>query len=202
MNGPFSSTSPDTINISTFLHELISSICRQFSSFSHIDTEKIHVCIASNRTGGRGATFGKVVPLRFQGGQEVTYHRGKCYAMPKIEVNSIRILYLIYFYIPRFTDLAPVEKLRVIFHELYHIHPECNGDIRRFGKSGSAHGKSKKRFDTQFEREVFEFAQSIQNTSAWGFLSLDTNGIFKNYRTVLSFRMKIPKPIIIENILP
>ncbi len=198
MNGPQPSPALKAINLSDFLHDLIADICRHTSFFSHIDTEKIHICISSNRAGGRGATFGKVVPLKFKGGEEVLYHRGKCYVMPKIEVHSIRILYLIYFYMPRFTDLAPIEKLRVIFHELYHIHPEFNGDIRRFGKNGSAHGTSKKKFDTQFERELIAYSFAIRTTSVWDFLSLDTRGIFKNYQEVLSYRMKVPKPIILE----
>lgn len=196
MNEPHPSSK--AINLSDFLHDLITDVCRRISSFSHINTEKIHICISSNRAGGRGATFGKLVPLKFKGGEEVLYHRGKCYVMPKIEVNSIRILYLIYFYIPRFTDLAPLDKLRVIFHELYHIHPEFNGDIRRFGKSGSAHGKSKKQFDTKFEKEVITYSQTIHNTTAWEFLLLNTGGIFNNYREVLSCRMKVPKPIILD----
>lgn len=197
MNGTNSSPSLKAINLSEFLHALIADACGRISSFSHIDAEKIHICISSNRS-GRGATFGKVVPLKFKGGEEVLYHRGKCYVMPKIEVNSTRILYLIYFYIPRFTDLAPIEKLRVIFHELYHIHPEFNGDIRRFGRSGSAHGNSKKKFDTQFEREVVAYSHAIRNTPVWEFLTLDTRKIFENYREVLSYRMKVPKPIILE----
>ncbi len=198
MNGPHSSHALKAINISDFLHALIADACGRISFFSHIDTEKLHICISSNRAGGRGATFGKVVPMKFKGGEEILHYRGKCYAMPKIEVNSIRILYIIYFYIPRFTDLAPIEKIRVIFHELYHIHPDFNGDIRRFGKNGSVHGKSKKQFDTQFEREVISYAEEIRNTPMWEFLSLNTSEIFKNYQKVLSYRMKTPKPIILD----
>jgi hypothetical protein len=191
-------TAADTINLTSYLHTIITDIVSRFPSFSHIACEKILVCIAANRAGSRGATFGKLVPMKFKGGEDVLLHRGKYYAMPKIEMNSVKILYLVYFYIPRFTDLDPVEKLRVIFHELYHIHPDCNGDIRRFGKSGSAHGNSKKRFDTRFEREVIEYANAIRETKFWEFLSLNTKGIFATYRTVLSCRMKMPRPIPID----
>ena len=71
------------INISMALTEIISEICSLVPSFSHIDTGKIQVCISSNRNNGRGATFGKLVPLRFKGGEELLYFRGKCYAMPR-----------------------------------------------------------------------------------------------------------------------
>jgi hypothetical protein len=185
------------INISMAITEIIAEITSRVPSFGHIDTGKIQVCISSNRNNGRGATFGKLVPLRFKGGEELLYFRGKCYAMPRVFQNGTRLLYLVYFYSPRFIDLPPREKLRVIFHELYHISPEFNGDIRRFGRGGSAHGNSKKRYDLRFEKEMAEFMDHISSTRHWHFLSLDARALFSNYRKVFSHRMKTPRPAVI-----
>jgi hypothetical protein len=185
------------INISLALTDIIAGISTSVTSFSHIDPGQIQVCISSNRNNGRGATFGKLVPLRFKGGEELLYFRGKCYAMPRVFQNGTRILYLVYFYSPRFIDLPPHEKLRVIFHELYHISPDFNGDIRRFGRGGSAHGNSKKRYDLRFEREMKEFMEHLAKTRHWEFLSMDSKTLFSRYRKVLSHRMKTPKPSIV-----
>ena len=185
------------INISMAITDIIAEISSRVRSFSHIDTGKIQVCISSNRNSGRGATFGKLVPLRFKGGEELLCFRGKCYAMPQVFQNGTRLLYLVYFYSPRFIDLSPREKLRVIFHELYHISPEFNGDIRRFGKGGSAHGNSKKRYDLRFEKEMAEFMAHISSTHHWHFLSMDAGALFSTYRKVFSHRMKTPRPSVI-----
>ena len=185
------------INISHALAGIIAEISARVGSFSHIDPGRVQVCISSNRSNGRGAIFGKLVPLRFKGGEELLHYRGKCYAMPRVIRNGNRILYLIYFYSPRFIDLPPREKLRVIFHELYHISPDFNGDIRRFGRSGSAHGNSKKRYDLRFEIEMREFTELLAETDHWRFLSMDSRELFSSYGRVLSHRMKTPRPAVI-----
>ncbi len=118
--------------------------------------------------------------------------------MPRIVRDGNLLSYIIYFYSPRFLDLPPVEKLRVIFHELYHISPDFNGDIRRFGKGGSAHGSSKKRFDSRFEGELQEFMKYLIETEHWEFINLDARGLFEKYKKILSCRMKTPRPLIIS----
>ncbi len=185
------------INLSAALKDIVAEIAHRAPSFAHIDPKKLHICISSNRNNGRGATFGKLVPLKFKGGQELMYYRGRCYTIPRVVQDDTRILYLIYFYSPRFFDLSAQEKLRVIFHELYHINPDFDGDIRRFGKSGSAHGNSKKKFDLRFEMELREFLVQIAATPHWDFLAMDTAALFASYDRVVSHRMRTPKPMII-----
>lgn len=199
MNTPLQKYSqPQTINLSEIIHAIIANIAGTIPLFSHIKPEKIHVCISSNKNGCRGATLGKLVPLKFEGGKDIMYIKGKCYAMPRIEVKGKPVLYLIYFYIPRFTDLSAIEKLRVIFHELFHIHPEFNGDIRRFHHKKHAHGHSKKKFDIQFEKEVHNYMKIIHNTEFERFLKLTTREIFTHYKRVFSNKMKMPRPILIK----
>jgi len=185
------------INISSALKDIVAEIAGRVPSFEHIDPEQLQVCVSSNRNNGRGATFGKLVPLRFKGGEELLYFRGRCYAMPRVFQGDTRILYLVYFYSPRFFDLPARDKLRVIFHELYHISPEFNGDIRRFGKGGSAHGNSKKKYDLRFDGELREFLDHIIDTPHWEFLAMDTGALFASYDRVVSHRMRTPKPTVI-----
>ncbi|MCX7677950.1 MAG: putative metallopeptidase [Spirochaetes bacterium] len=192
-------STPRSINLSETLHAIIADIVRNFNMFSHIVPEKLHVCTASNRAGSQGATFGKLVPLKFENGKDLMYFNGKYYTMPRIEVNGIHILYVIYFYIPRFTDLPCIDKLRVIFHELYHIHPLFNGDIRRFGEKGRAHGHSKKTFDTNFEMAVHEYMKLVQKTEFDEFLHLTTNQLFTKYARVFSHKLKVPRPIVVQS---
>ena len=39
------------------------------------------------------------------------------------------MLYILNFYLPRFMDLSLTEKVTTIFHELWHISPDFDGDV-------------------------------------------------------------------------
>ena len=59
------------------------------------------------------------------------------------------MLYIVYFLVPRFFNLPLREKLITIFHELYHVSPGFDGDIRRFPGRNYAHGASRKRYNAE-----------------------------------------------------
>ena len=67
--------------------------------------------------------------------------------MPAVTHRGNDILYLIYFLVPRFLDLPLREKLITVCHELYHISPAFDGDLRRFPGRNYAHGSSRKRYN-------------------------------------------------------
>jgi hypothetical protein len=188
-----------SINLTDTLTLIIGEIARHSPAFAHVDTSRLLVSTASNRNGRRSTIYGKLVPLRFRDGNRVFMHRGRCYAMPEIVHEGRPLLYIIYFYSPRFFDLPAREKLRVIFHELYHISPEFNGDIRRMGKVKHSHGHSRTRFDSHFEGDLEKFHRTIVGTPLERFLEMTTHDIFSSFDRVLSQRMKLPKPVIIQN---
>ena len=188
----------NNINITDTLTNIADLIIHQTSIFKHIDKNRILICLSSNRGNRRGGTYGKLVPLRFKDGSESLQYRGKIYAMPKVVNNKINQLYIVYFYFPKFFDIDPYQKLRVIFHELYHISPEFNGDIRRMGKVKASHGHSKKQFDSLFENELKTFYKYISKSEYINFLRMNGKSIHKNYHNVYCRRMKVPKPVIIE----
>ncbi len=190
-------TKKQKLDITEILLRIIEQISANTSSFSHIDTKKILVCLASNKSNTRGGIYGKLVPLKFKNGSDILRFHGKHYTMPAVINNGIRLLYIVYFYIPKFFDLSPFEKLRIIFHELYHISPEFNGDIRRMGEVKKAHGSSKKKFDLYFEKDARSFYEYIMDTEYMDFLKMDTVFLNRNYK-VYARRMKIPKPVIIK----
>ena len=188
----------ETINVTEVLTHLIYEIIKHTHIFHKININKIIVCIASNRNSGRGGgIFGKLVPLKFENGSDVKKFKGRYYSMPEIIHDDEKILYLIYFYMPRFFDLDPIEKLNVIFHELYHISPEFNGDIRRLAKHKAAHGHSKKHFDSHYNDELESFFQYIKETSYMNFLALDSNKLYDTFGEITGRRMKVPKPVLI-----
>ncbi|MBN1495803.1 MAG: hypothetical protein JXA07_03485 [Spirochaetes bacterium] len=189
----------DEINLSHALAEVIKDIVRSSASLSHIAVESTMVCIGSNRAGRRGGLYGKLIPLRFENGSQVLRYRGRFYTIPEVSHNGRACLYLIYFYMPRFFNLSWEEKLRVIFHELYHISPRFDGDIRRMGSFKKAHGHSKKHFDTLYDSDLQKFISNIHSTPYHRFLAMDSHSLYRNYRRVTAVRMKHPRPVIINS---
>lgn len=187
----------DVIDLSKVLTALISEIVSSSSTLQHIDSNRILVCIGQNKQ-GRGGLYGKLVPLRFKHGSEVLKYQGKFYTIPEVSNNGTAYLYIIYFYMPRFFDLSVEEKLRVIFHELYHISPLFNGDIRRMGAVKAAHGHSKKHFDSLYRNELHSFIEYVQPTKYKDFLQMNSSSLFRLYKQVTAINMRSPKPVIVD----
>lgn len=188
----------DEINLTEILTSIIQDIAGSVPSLQHIDVERTLVCIGSNKTGKRGGTYGKLVPLRFENGTGVLKYHNRYYGIPEVIHDGRSYLYIIYFYMPRFFNLSFEEKLRVIFHELYHISPEFNGDIRRMGAVKKVHGHSKKRFDTLYAEELKSFITSLRNERHINFLKMDSRSIFSRFDVVTAMRMKNPRPVLLK----
>ena len=184
------------INLSDVIQHLIHEISTGIPLFSHIDARRITVCIASGRD-GRGGLCGKLWPLRFQEGHSVIRHGGRLYQAPEFARDGIPQLYIVYFYMPRFFDRPPREKINIILHELYHISPSFDGDIRRMGRKKAAHGHSREAFDSNFAGEAEEFYRRVESSAYMNFLSLDSAGLARTFRKVTGHRMRPPRPRII-----
>ncbi len=186
---------PDRIDLSSTLTSIIHEIVRNTPSLGHIDADRVLVCVGSNRRGSRGGLYGKLVPLRFENGSSRTVHRGRTYAIPEISHRGKNCLYVLYFYMPRFFDLPWEEKLGVIFHELFHISPRFDGDIRRMGAVRVAHGHSKRRFNSHFSNDVISFIPHAKKSDYFPFLQMNSSSLYRRYGTVNAIRMKSPRPV-------
>jgi len=187
----------ESINLTDILTQIIHDMVRSTDEFKLFDLNKILICCASNRKDFKGATYGKLLPLRFKDGSEIIKHNGKFYTIPKLKINNIEILYIIYLYIPKFFNLSVKDKINVMFHELYHISPEFNGDIRRMGNFKSAHGHSRKAFEEKYIYYADSFYKTINNTSYNNFLKMNSEDIKNRYKTVKYRRLKNIKPVLL-----
>lgn len=180
-----------TDTLSLLLHEMI----RRTDEFRNFDVNRILLCCSTNKTANGGGIYGKLVPLRFENGSEVISHRGRYYTIPKLHVNNLEILYLMYFYIPKFFNLPAREKVNVMFHELYHINPDFNGDIRRMGSVKKAHGHSRKSFEEKYIEFAEDFYRYVKETPYYAFLNMSANDHMKYFKKVQYRRMKTIKPV-------
>jgi len=184
----------DSINLTDVLTLIIHDMIKSTDEFKSFDINKILVCCASNRKDSKGAIYGKLQPLRFKDGSEIIKHNNKYYTIPKIVLNDIEILYVLYLYIPKFFDMTAKDKINVMFHELYHISPEFNGDIRRMSNIKSAHGHSKKSFEEKYIQYASIYFNKINDTPFYTFLQMNFKEIEKQFKVIKYRRMKSIKP--------
>ena len=185
----------DTFNITDAFTLIMSEMIKRTDEFRLFDINRIMVCCGTNRNTSTGGIYGKLVPLKFENGIDIIKHRGYYYTIPKLTINNIEILYVIYLYIPKFLDLPAEKKIDVMFHELYHINPEFNGDIRRMGKFKKAHGHSRKSFDEKYKEYAGSFYNYIKSTRFIEFLEMDSKSLKKEFPALSYRKMKVPKPV-------
>ena len=124
------------INISDVAYPQIQEISRvpQFPPHQPVTNARVHRVEQIERP-GRDIRQGSAAQFRDGAGE--LYHHGKRYTMPVVMCNGISQLYLIYFYFPKFFDLPAMEKLRVVFHELYHINRSSTATYAGWEGSGN-----------------------------------------------------------------
>ena len=188
----------DIINLTEILSLITEEIIKSTDEFKGYDCNQILISAASNRAGSRGVTYGKLQPLKFENGNSLIKHKGRLYAMSKLIYNNHEIKYIIYYYFPKFFDLPAKEKINVMFHELYHISPDFNGDIRRMGKFKKAHGHSKKFFEDQYIYMADSFYQKFQSSIYNNFLEMTSEDLLKVYKKVTYTKIRTIKPILVK----
>lgn len=185
-----------TLNLTGELERLIRDITARTPQLQHVMPDKLLVCVSTGRT-TRGGSLAKIHPLRFAGGERsVKARRGRrsvlC-TMPTIKHQGEEMLYVIYFLVPRFLELPLREKLITIFHELYHISPACDGDIRRFPGRNYAHGSSTKSYNLLMGKLADAYLEMIPERSALDFLEGDLASLRSRHKAIVGRRLQAPR---------
>jgi hypothetical protein len=185
-----------TLNLTQELELLIRDIVLRVPEFAHVESERLLVCVSSGRITA-GGSLAKIHPLRFAGGEKsTTRRRGRrsilC-TMPTITHLGEEMLYVIYFLIPRFLDLPFREKMITIFHELYHISPDFDGDIRRFPGRNYAHGSSTKNYNALMGRMVDAYLELLPDRSSLEFLEGNLTALRSRHGAIVARRLPAPR---------
>ena len=185
------------LNLSAEMERLIADIVSRMPEFGHIDPARVLVCVSLTRGGGVHGTYAKIHPLRFENGMRYqTIRRGMRkydYEMQTITHRGVEMLYVIYLLIPRFLNLPFREKMITLFHELFHISPEFNGDIRRFPGKNYAHGSSTRRYNAQMDKLVGIYLGQHGDCSLAAFLEGNMEEIRVRYKTIVGRKLAAPR---------
>ena len=124
-----------------------------------------------------------------------TRRRGTPYQVQRFRVNGVEILYLVTFCLPRFLNREFEDKLVTVFHELYHISPAFNGDLRRHGGRYCAHTHSQKRYDAHMLRLVRGYLDNGADDARQAFLKLSFAQLCRRHGSVVG--LHLPRPMLI-----
>jgi len=186
-----------TLNLTLSLEKLVADIVGKVEELGHIDPSQVLLCVSSTRSGGVHGVYAKIHPLRFAGGaRSMEVKRGRRSAlltMPTVVHRRIEMLYVIYFLAPRFFDLPKREKLITVFHELYHISPLFDGDIRRFPGRNFAHGSSRKRYNALMNSLVEKYLSLPGCSETTDFLGSDLESLRSRYKAIVGRKFPVPK---------
>ncbi|MDA7978329.1 MAG: hypothetical protein MPJ50_06105 [Pirellulales bacterium] len=140
-----------------------------------------------------------LTPMRFERGAIETIRRGKRWTTQRILApNGQEVLYLLNFYLPRFLNLPFDEKLTTIFHELWHIGPEFDGDLRRHEGRCYVHGPRQSDFDEVARHIAQAWMAGDPPRELWVFLHDDFSDLKARYGSVYGARFAAPKLIPVD----
>ncbi len=174
--------------------DLCADIAERVSEFQHVEVERVAFNICQTRRDVSHGMYASLTPLRFAGGAERKVMRGMSWGVePLCDEGGSDYLYLLSFYLPRFQNTSLEEKLTTIFHELWHIAPEFNGDVRRHAGRCYAHGSSQRRYDAEMTRLAQAWLALNPPAQLYDFLSLSFAELVAEHGRVIGNRWRAPK---------
>lgn len=186
-----------TFDLTLELERLCRDIAQRVPELAHVDLGRVLVCVSSTRGSGIHGTYAKIHPLRFENGARFrTFRRGRrsvtC-TLPTVTHEGREILYLVYFLVPRFLELPLREKLITVCHELYHISPACDGDLRRFPGKNYAHGSSLKAYNDRMATLVDAYLATQEGQNAAAFLEGDSAALWARHGRIVARKFPVPR---------
>ncbi|CAN5326782.1 putative metallopeptidase [soil metagenome] len=134
---------------------LCSNITRHSPAFMHIDMSRVLVTAAFSRNRSKHGLQARVTPLRFRDGVLTRRVHGHVYGLQRYFIDNREMYYLLTFVLPRFLNQTFEEKLATVFHELHHISPAFDGDLRRHPGRNAFHSDSK----SEYHEQMHDFAR-------------------------------------------
>ena len=176
------------------VQRLCADLCRRLDELRHIDTDRVAIRYCQTRKAVSHGVQATLTPLRFEDGSLYTTRGGRPWTIQRIFGPGGReMLYLLSFYLPRFLNLPPIEKVATVAHELWHISPKFDGDLRRFSGRCYAHGQSEEAFHAEAGRLAQRWLDLAPPLDDFPFLNRDFRQLREHFGAVYGTRIATPK---------
>lgn len=174
------------------LHRLCADIAERCDALRHIDVSRLLVGVTQARSTRAHGLQARVTPLRFRNGALARRRRGTVHQVQRYFVAGREMLYLVTFCLPRFLELDIDEKFVTLFHELYHISPAFDGDLRRHDGRYSIHSHSQRLYDQQMAALARGYLRDGANPKLHAFLRLNFAQLEQRHGSVVG--VVVPRP--------
>ncbi len=174
------------------MHRLCASVVSRCAGLYHIDIDRLLITAMQARTGRSSGLQARVTPMRFRDGALIRRHHGRDFQVQRFRVDGREVLYLMSFCLPRFLDQSFFEKLITVFHELYHIGPSFDGDLRRHAGRYEVHTHSQKDYDALMGALARAYLTGGADPALHAFLRLDFAQLQQKHGSVQG--VVVPRP--------
>jgi predicted metallopeptidase len=184
----------------------IRSLCRDIvvrsPDLRHIDVDRLLFAVTQARSRRAQGLQARVTPLRFHAGRPIRRRRGVDYQVQRHFVDGREILYLVTFCLPRFLDQDFDDKFVTIFHELYHISPAFDGDLRRHAGRCTVHSQSKRAYDRHMAGLARAYLASGPDVDLHAFLRLNFTQLQTRHGRIIGIVVPQPKVVPVDTPCP
>ncbi len=194
---PWIATGPTTraFDFCGHIRRLCADITSRCPELYHIDVSRLLFAVTQARTGSTHGLQARVTPLRFCGGGLTRRRRGTTFQVQRYLVGAREMLYLVTFCLPRFLDLDFDEKFVTVFHELYHISPCFDGDLRRHAGRYAIHSHSQRHYDRHMGHLARAYLAGGADPALHAFLRLNFAQLQERHGSVTGVIVPRPKLI-------
>jgi predicted metallopeptidase len=176
------------------VRRLCDDMVARLTELAHVDMSRVAVSFCQARNGMPHGMYASLMPLRFAGGATTTLRRGRSYGIQIVrDVSGREMLYILSVYLPRFQNLDFREKLITVLHELWHISPDFNGDIRRHAGRYHAHTHSQCEYDAQMGRLADRWMSHEPPQEIWSFLKDDFRQLTVRHSGIVGLKIRRPR---------
>lgn len=182
------------------MRRLCEDIAARTEELRHIDVSRLLITTTQARSGRAHGLQARVTPLRFRDGALTRRRKGIVYQVQRYFHGTREMLYLVSFCLPRFLELDFDEKFITLFHELYHISPAFDGDLRRHGGRYSIHSYSQRLYDQQMAALAREYLSQGADPGVHAFLRLSFAQLQHRHGSVVG--IFVPRPKLVPVYVP
>jgi hypothetical protein len=194
---PWLSTGPtgEPFDFCASVRRLCADLVARCEPLRHIDVSRLLFAVTQARSGRPHGLQARVTPLRFRDGHLTRQRRGVTYQVQRYFWDSHEFLYLVTFCLPRFLDQDFDDKFITLFHELFHISPEFNGDLRRHTGRYALHSHSQRLYDKHMAGLARTYLAGNPNPELHAFLRLNFAQLQHRHGSVVGVMVPRPKLI-------
>lgn len=199
---PLPGTAGDSpIDFSRHMQRLCTDIATRCDTFRHVRMSRVLVSFTPSRNRNRYGLQARVTPMRHCAGRLIRRVGAGEYQVQRYFVNGVEMLYLLTFCLPRFFNQPFEEKLATVFHELFHISPAFDGDLRRHPGRYVVHSSSKADYESNAMRLMDDYLNGHDRPELFAFLRHRYRDLWLKHGGIRGVRVPRPRLLPLGRVL-